>query len=475
MPPARSSRWCCRGSGGERGHPGRRRHREDRRPVDRYDCDVDKAAYNRACEPVQVTLRRGGNTMDVTLVPVDQQAFLSKACIEGSSDACFRDAWLQWDRTHAAPDLFGTACNGGSAEACAYQGLQLSQIPAQVAEAPAVLERACELQSGSGCATLGFLYATGKAVTKDDKRAAALYRKSCEIGDPQGCYNAGLMEESGRGVKQDVARAAADYEEACRLGSSTGCTNLGFLYERGGGGRTDKARAMALYQQGCDGTSCSSSNLGGCVNVGRSYRDGIGVAKDEAKAAEIFRAACERPLNDNDPQAATNSARACSLPGASTSRARASRRTWSTGATFRSSAATGETPSAASTRRSASAPAPTRTPRRPPATSTALASSATAKAATSSPLRTRRAAASRATPEWPRLSRSRPASSASRRPARRRRRRGGGGWEGCWGLSCARVWGGRESARGGPRRDRGGSGERFFEPSGGAGGGRLVL
>jgi uncharacterized protein len=278
-------------------------------------CDVDKAAYNRACEPVQVTLRRGGNTMDVTLVPVDQTAFLSKACIDGSPAACFRDAWLQWDRTHAAPDLFGTACNGGSAEACAYQGLQLSQIPEQVAEAPAVLERACELQSGSGCATLGFLYASGKAVKKDDKRAAALYRKSCELGDPQGCYNAGLMEEGGRGVKQDAARAAADYEEACRLGSATGCTNLGFLYERGGGGRTDKARALALYQQGCDGTSCSPSNLGGCVNVGRSYRDGIGVAKDEAKAAEIFRAACERPLNDNDPHASTNSARACSLLG----------------------------------------------------------------------------------------------------------------------------------------------------------------
>ncbi len=280
-----------------------------------YDCDVDKAAYNRACEPVQVKLRRGGNTLDVTLVPVDQQAFLSKACIDGSSDACFRDAWLQWDRTHAAPDLFATACNGGSAEACAYQGLQLSESSDRAAEAPAILEKACELQSGSGCATLGFLYATGKAVKKDDKRATVLYRKSCELGDAQGCYNAGLMAESGRGVKEDAARAAADYEAACELGSSTGCTNLGFLYERGGGGRADRARALSLYQQGCDGSSCSSSNLGGCVNVGRAYRDGIGTAKDEAKAAEIFRAACERPLSQDEPNAATNSARACSLLG----------------------------------------------------------------------------------------------------------------------------------------------------------------
>ena len=280
-----------------------------------YDCDVDKAAYNRSCEPVPVKLRRGGSPVDLSLVPIDQQAFLSQACINGSPDACFRDAWLQWDRTQGAPDLFATACNGGSAEACAYQGLQLSESSDRASEAPAILEKACELQSGNGCATLGFLYATGKAVKKDDKRATVLYRKSCELGDAQGCYNAGLMAESGRGVKEDTARAAADYEAACELGSSTGCTNLGFLYERGGGGRADRARALALYQQGCDGTSCSPSNLGGCVNVGRAYRDGIGTPKDEAKAAEVFRAACERPLSHDDPNAAANGARACSLLG----------------------------------------------------------------------------------------------------------------------------------------------------------------
>ena len=212
------------------------------------------------------------------------------------------------------PDLFATACNGGSGEACAYQGLQLSEKSDTLSQALPVLERACELRAGSGCATLGFLYATGKSVTKDDKKATALYRKSCDLGDAQGCYNAGLMADSGRGTKEDAAKAAADYEKACDLGSSTGCTNLGFLYERGRGVKEDRARALALYQRGCDGSSCSASNLGGCVNVGRAYRDGIGVAKDAAKAAEVFRAACERREQD-DPQAAAIGARACSLLG----------------------------------------------------------------------------------------------------------------------------------------------------------------
>ena len=281
----------------------------------RLDCDVDKAAYNRSCAPVKVVLRRGGSDVDVTITPVDQRAFLAKACIDGSASACFRDAWLQWDRSRSSPDLFATACNGGSGEACAYQGLLLSESSDTADRSVPVLERACELKSGSGCATLGFLYATGKAVPKDDKKATELYRKSCELGDSQGCYNAGLMFDSGRGVKEDAAKAAADYQKACDLGSSTGCTNLGFLYERGRGVKEDRQRALALYQRGCDGSSCSPSNLAGCVNVGRAYRDGIGVAADKARAAEIFRAACERRDVPGDPQAAANGARACSLLG----------------------------------------------------------------------------------------------------------------------------------------------------------------
>jgi TPR repeat protein len=283
-----------------------------------FDCDADKADYNRACEPVRVVLRRGGDAVEVTLVPVDQMAFLEKACDGGNSNACFRAAWLRWDRRHENArtlELLGSACKAGSGEACAYEGLQLSENPERVGESLPVLERACELRSGGGCATLGFLYATGKAVARDDKRAAVLYRKSCELGDAQGCYNAGLMADDGRGVKEDAARAAAEYDEACELGSSTACTNLGFLYERGRGVRQDRARAFALYERGCAGSSCLASNLGGCLNVGRAYRDGIGVAVDEAKAAAIFREACDRKVNQDDVHAAENGARACSLLG----------------------------------------------------------------------------------------------------------------------------------------------------------------
>ncbi len=287
------------------------------------DCDFSDVAHNRSCDPVRVELKRGGKAVEATLKPVDQTTFYGKACAEGVAAACFREGWLQWKRSGGGAEsqgralaLFTTACHAGSAEGCAYQALAATDSPDHAGEALAAATRACDLGSGAGCANLGFLYATGKLVAKDDARAAKFYVRSCELGDAQGCYNAGLMSDDGRGTHADPAAAAARYTEACDLGSSTACTNLGFLYERGRGVKADRSRAFALYEQGCRGSSCQPSNLGGCVNVGRAYRDGIGVAKNEAKAAEVFREACDRKPVSADIHAAENGSRACSLLGA---------------------------------------------------------------------------------------------------------------------------------------------------------------
>ncbi len=285
------------------------------------DCDFGDAGFNRAaCGPVDIRLWRDGARVEATLVPVNQTAFLETACQDGSASACFREGWLLWSRKggpHAARalELFRAACASGSGEACAYEAIELMDAPNGSGESAAAAERACELGSGAGCAHLAFLYATGKFVKKDDRRATTLYGKACDLGDPQGCYNVGLMADDARGGPLDSAHAAAKYQEACTLGSATGCTNLGFLYENGRGVKADRLKAVALYQHGCDGSSCQPSNLGGCVNVGRAYRDGIGVEKDEARAAEIFREACDRKVNPDDIHAAENGSRACSLLG----------------------------------------------------------------------------------------------------------------------------------------------------------------
>ena len=57
-------------------------------------CEYAKWAYGRACEPVKIRLRRGGDIVELNLVPVDEKAFLDKVCAGGNLDACFRSAWL---------------------------------------------------------------------------------------------------------------------------------------------------------------------------------------------------------------------------------------------------------------------------------------------------------------------------------------------------------------------------------------------
>lgn len=285
------------------------------------DCELIDAAHSRSCEPVRVLLRRGGESVEAKLVPVDQKAFFEKSCRGGSASGCFRQAWLLWSHNREAEreqalQLYTMACGTGSAEACAYRGLHLTDVANRGTDAIAALSRACELESGAGCAHLAFLYATGKLVKKDDRRATSLYVKSCDLGDTRGCYNVGLMADQGRGGARDLSAAVAKYGEACETGNSMACTNLGFLYEHGQGVKKDSTRAFALYQRGCAGTSCQPSNLGGCLNVGRAYRDGIGVEKNSAQAATIFEEACKRDPNAADVNAEENRARGCSLLGA---------------------------------------------------------------------------------------------------------------------------------------------------------------
>src|SRR5262245_36146326 len=174
------------------------------------DCEFARAGFGRACEPVTVTVKRGGATIEATLTPVNEAPFFEKLCAAGNIQACFRQAWLLWSKDHGdghAFELFESACKAGSGEACAYEGYQLTLSSERSRESVAVLDRACDEKSASGCAHLAFLYATGKEVAKDDKRAAVLYQRSCDLGDAQGCYNAGLMSDDGRGVARDAARA----------------------------------------------------------------------------------------------------------------------------------------------------------------------------------------------------------------------------------------------------------------------------
>jgi dihydroorotase len=54
-------------------------------------------------------------------------------------------------------------------------------------------QKACGLNSGSGCSILGYLYGRGKGVKQDDFKALKFYQKACDLNNGTGCSNLGFM------------------------------------------------------------------------------------------------------------------------------------------------------------------------------------------------------------------------------------------------------------------------------------------
>ncbi len=292
--------------------------------IDEHDlanaCEAVRATRGLPCDrDVHVVVWRVGGTKGLAVRAVDEPSLLDAACATGSPAACYRLAWARATvrggagETADASDV-ERACVAGSAEACAARGIALTSAghPSGIP----MLVSACQADHGAGCAQLGYLYATGTLVERNDTIAIRHYERSCEAGDASGCYNVALMYREARGVRADLRRAIETYERACRDGSAPACTDLGYVYERGEGVERDLERAFTLYRLGCDGSACSPSNRLACVNIGRAYRDGLGVPVSAASAAAFFEDACTRPTDPGDVDPAPHQARACSLLGA---------------------------------------------------------------------------------------------------------------------------------------------------------------
>jgi TPR repeat protein len=123
--------------------------------------------------------------------------------------------------------------------------------------------QACiDWSDGRACTALGYMYAAGQGVEKDEAKAVELYEKGCKYRDPRGCTAHGLMLAGGVGAAKDLAKAAESFQQGCERADLRGCTNLGFLYMTGQGVAKDEAQALTLFQKACDG-----GNAVGCNNL----------------------------------------------------------------------------------------------------------------------------------------------------------------------------------------------------------------
>lgn len=80
---------------------------------------------------------------------------------------------------------------------------------------------------------LGFLYATGQTVAKDEKAAFIWFKKAADKGYPEALGNLAMMYEKGLGVGKDLRIALALHRQAAMAGYPISMKRLASLYETG--------------------------------------------------------------------------------------------------------------------------------------------------------------------------------------------------------------------------------------------------
>ena len=126
--------------------------------------------------------------------------------------------------------------------------------------------------NGNGYAQncIGFIYAEGRGVTKDDAKAVEWYQKSAAQGNACGQCNLGLMYADGRGVLEDDATAVEWLKKSAVQGNENAIAALKSA--------SVKAYAKQFWERHGDEIISEAIGLffnwaNGQVNAPQPYRD----------------------------------------------------------------------------------------------------------------------------------------------------------------------------------------------------------
>lgn len=182
-----------------------------------------------------------------------------------------------------------TACSLGNAELCNRAGITLTSL-GRYREALSCYEHSCNFNSGAGCSWLAYMYANGNGgADKDLEKAKKLYKKACTLQYGQACYSLGELYENDEKVEYKLSEILELYEKSCTLGYSFGCSSLGYMYAHGTEKSPPEPRTAAFFYA----KACDLLDGLGCVNAGLIYADKDEKKKaDYEKSAEYYRKAC---------------------------------------------------------------------------------------------------------------------------------------------------------------------------------------
>ncbi|MGE5539708.1 MAG: hypothetical protein ACM30I_13910, partial [Gemmatimonas sp.] len=133
---------------------------------------------------------------------------------------------------------------------------------------------------------LGWRYASGRGVKRDDKEAAHYYRMAADKGFAAAQNNLGGLYAEGRGVARNDEEAVDWYRRAALQDFAPAQANLAFMYGKGRGVPQSDANAMAWYSR------AAKAGYGpATASLAMMYSEGKGVPQDQGTADFLMKSA----------------------------------------------------------------------------------------------------------------------------------------------------------------------------------------
>ena len=141
--------------------------------------------------------------------------------------------------------------------------------------------------------SLGYMYQTGQAVTKDEARAIGLYEKAIKREQPYALFNLGLMyANSNQYIDQDIFKAHELFLRSAVAGVDLAMYEIALMFEQGAGCTQNFSEAAFWYEE-----AAKRGHLEAFNNLGVLYKEGRGVEQNFHRAYVCFSRAAEKELS----------------------------------------------------------------------------------------------------------------------------------------------------------------------------------
>jgi len=200
----------------------------------------------------------------------------------------------------AAAGVTGAGSAGITPRAAANPPANLAKATGKSAEVPAGalpagmdpsladLYRRAEAGNSQAMFELGWDYADGKGVRKDETSAVVWYRKAADAGEVNAMNNLALMYMNGTGVSRDNEQALSWFRKASSAGHAGAMVGLGYMYEHGYAVPQSYQEAVNWYRKGAE-----AGEPTGMKNLAFMYLNGYGVDKSYQQALTWYRKSTE--------------------------------------------------------------------------------------------------------------------------------------------------------------------------------------